>query len=328
MTASPLRQDEHAPASALSQTFSTVDVSAVSGYRQPYRILCAVDASPPAAAAFEQALALSAHRGAQLVLVHAVSKDKRYSWGAVERVAALAALRQRAEAVNVPVRVRVQQGDTAGIILLHARSQVPDLIVMGCHEPAGFSRFRFGSITDHVVNGASYPVLLVPVTMPRVTPAFRRVVCAIDLSSRSPTMITNVSPFLEDSGNVAFLYVLPESGRRRFARLVVSESSSAKALDAGQQLRSLADMHHPGSEVLVNVSLKGVDDEILHVATDRKADLIVLGAARHAKLLRWFRGSTALRVSRRSVIPVLILPATHARRKLSTLEEAVLGWAA
>ena len=44
--------------------------------KNPFRILCAVDASPPAAAAFEQALAMSAHRGAQLVIVHAVSKDR------------------------------------------------------------------------------------------------------------------------------------------------------------------------------------------------------------------------------------------------------------
>jgi len=51
--------------------------------------------TPPAAAAFEQALAMSAHRRAQLVIVHAVSKDRRYSWGAVERVAALDALRER-----------------------------------------------------------------------------------------------------------------------------------------------------------------------------------------------------------------------------------------
>ena len=67
----------------------------------PFRILCAIDASRPAAAAFEQALAMSARRGAQLVLVHAVSKDRRYSWGAVERMSALAALRERAEAQNV-----------------------------------------------------------------------------------------------------------------------------------------------------------------------------------------------------------------------------------
>ena len=152
----------------------------------PFRILCAVDASRPAAAAFEQALAISARRGAQLVLVHAVSKDKRYSWRAVERVSALAALRERAEAQNVTVRVRVQQGDAAGVILLHARAQNPDLIVLGSNEPVGIERFRFESIADRVVKGAACPVMLIPATHTRTAPAFRTVLCAIDLSPRSP----------------------------------------------------------------------------------------------------------------------------------------------
>ena len=130
--------------------------------KNPFRILCAVDASRPAAAAFEQALAMSARRGAQLVLVHAVSKDRPYSWRAVERVSALAALRERAEAQNVPVRVRVQHGDVAGVILLHARAHAPDLIVLGSHEPVGLARFRFRSIADRVVKGAECPVLLIP----------------------------------------------------------------------------------------------------------------------------------------------------------------------
>ena len=49
----------------------------------PFRILCAVDASLPPAAAFEQALAMSVQRGAQLVVVHAV-KNTSYS-GALAR---------------------------------------------------------------------------------------------------------------------------------------------------------------------------------------------------------------------------------------------------
>ena len=292
---------------------------------KPFRILCAVDASPPAAAAFEQALALSAHRDAQLVVVHAVSKDQPSSWGAVERVAALATLRERAETLNVPVRVRVQQGDTAGVILLHAMAQAPDLIVLGSHEPVGLARFRFQSIADRVVTGASCPVLLVPAAMKGVTPVFRSIVCAIDLSSRSSTMMASLARAASDAGRLAFLYVL--RGRRRFRRVVVA-ASSAKALDASRQLHSLVDAQYSGSDVLVSVSSNSVHEEILRVARERDADLIVLGATRHSGLRRWFLGSTALRVSRRSVLPVLVLPGIHVKRESSTLEEAVLGWAA
>ena len=295
---------------------------------KPFRILCAVDASPPAAAAFEQALALSAHRGAQLVLVHAVSKAHPYSWGAVERVAALAVLRERAEARNVPVRVRVQHGDIAGVILLHARAQVPNLIVLGSHEPVGLARFRFRSIADRVVKGASCPVLLVPAAMTDVTPVFRQVVCALDLSSRSSTMITDVSHVGEEGGQLAFLHVVQDSWRRILGRVAAPTHSAARAPDATRQLQSLVDAAHSGSEVLVSVSSNSVHEEILRVASERNADLIVLGATRHAGLLRRCLGSTALRVSRRSPLPVLVLPAIHVTRNLSTLEESVLGWAA
>ncbi len=289
--------------------------------------MCAVDASPPAAAAFEQALALSAHRKAQLVVVHAVSKERAYRWGAAERVAALAVLRERAEALNVPVRVRVQQGDTASVILLHARVQAPDLIVLGSHEPVGLARFRFRSIADRVVKGASCPVLLVPAAMTLVTPVFRKIVCAIDLSSRSSTMITDVSRFAEEGGQLALLHVLRD-WRPSFGRAAVPQGSSARALAARQQLHSLIDTQDSGSEVLVSVSSKPVHDEILRVARQTKSDLIVLGAPRRRGLLRRFLGSTALRVSRRSSVPVLVLPAIHVKRALSTLDEAVLGWAA
>ena len=158
----------------------------------PFRILCAVDASLPPAAAFEQALAMSVQRGAQLVVVHAV-KNTSYSWGAVARVRVLSTLRERAEALNVPVMVRTQQGDTAGVVLLHARAQAPDLIVLGSHEPIGLARFRFGSIADRVVRGATCPGLLVPAANAHATPSFSRVVCALDLSSRSPAMIRDVT---------------------------------------------------------------------------------------------------------------------------------------
>jgi nucleotide-binding universal stress UspA family protein len=296
--------------------------------KHPFRILCAVDASRPAAAAFEQALAMSARRGAQLVLVHAVSKDRAYSWGAVERVAALAALRKRAEALKIPVRVRVQQGDTAGVILLHARAQAPDLIVLGSHEPVGLARFRFRSIADRIVKGAACPVLLVPAATTHVPPTFRKVVCAVDLSSGSPAAVANAARFVGDSKQLTLLHVLRDAGPRHYAPFAVPEFWRAMASDARNRLHSILDTQELDSHVQVTASANSVHDAILRVANEMKADLIVMGATRRAGLRRRFLGSTALRVSRRSPVPVLVLPAVHVKQTLSTLDQAVLGWAA
>ena len=293
----------------------------------PFRILCAVDASLPAAAAFEQALAMSVQRGAQLVVVHAVSKNTPYSWGAVERVTVLAALRERAEALKVPVRVRTQQGDTAEVVLLHASAQSPDLIVLGSHEPIGLARFRFGSIADQVVRGATCPVLLVPAATAQATPSFRRVVCAVDLSSRSPAMISDASRFVQGVERFALLHIVHDSAERR-PRRAASELASAAARDACQQLRSMLETQNVQADVIVTASSTSADEEVLRVASEITADLIVMGATRSTGLRRRFLGSTAIRASRRSPIPVLILPAVHAKRTPSPLDQAALGWAA
>jgi nucleotide-binding universal stress UspA family protein len=226
------------------------------------------------------------------------------------------------------VWVRVQAGDPAGVILLHARAQAPDLIVLGSHESVGFARFRFRSIADRVVKGAACPVLLIPAATAHVTPAFRNIVCAIDLSSRSQTLITNISRFAEDSGRITFVHVSHDSAQRRHGRFSVPESASATSLDARQRLQSMLDAEGLHSDVVVTLKSNSVDEEILRVASDVGADLIAMGATRRAGLRRRILGTTALRVSRRTAVPVLILPAIDHKHPLSSLDQAVLGWAA
>ena len=55
-----------------------------------------------------------------------------------------AKLRRKADQANVEFKDRVQQGDPAEIILLHARSLRPDVIVVGTHQRSGIDRFACG----------------------------------------------------------------------------------------------------------------------------------------------------------------------------------------
>jgi nucleotide-binding universal stress UspA family protein len=100
------------------------------------------------------------------------------------------------------------------------------------------------------------------------------------------------------------------------------------ARDTRQRLQSIVESQNLESNMLVTDSSKSVHGEILRVASEIKADLIVIGASRRAGLRRRLLGSTALRVSRRADLPVLIVPDEHVKRNLSTLDEDVLGWAA
>ena len=82
------------------------------------------------------------------------------------------------------------------------------------------------------------------------------------------------------------------------------------------------------NQTCASLSSQSVHDEILRVAREIKADLIVMSATRRACVRRRLLGSTALRVSRRSHLPVLILPIYMCQPDLSPLDQSVLGWAA
>ena len=130
--------------------------------KQISRVLAAVDFSKPGRAAFDHALALSKRRGAELAVVHAVPARRPFSWNADARLALMATLRERAEQAGVPFMERIQHGDPAEMILLHAQSFGADVIVMGTHQRNGFERLRAGSVSGRVLARATVPVLVLP----------------------------------------------------------------------------------------------------------------------------------------------------------------------
>ena len=67
-----------------------------------------------------------------------------------------------ASKAKVEFSYRVQHGDPAEIVLLHASSVRPDVIVVGCHQRRGLERLRAGSVRASVVAKTSIPVLVVP----------------------------------------------------------------------------------------------------------------------------------------------------------------------
>jgi nucleotide-binding universal stress UspA family protein len=87
------------------------------------RILCAVDFSAPAQAAFQHALAVSRARDAELAVVIAVPATELLRARARKRTAEIAALRRASEAAGVRMSVSVLHGDPVGIILRYAASK-------------------------------------------------------------------------------------------------------------------------------------------------------------------------------------------------------------
>jgi nucleotide-binding universal stress UspA family protein len=260
------------------------------------RILVAVDFSEPARMAFDQALALSRGHGAELTLVHAVPLTERFRWRGRDRVALVATLRKLAASAGVKFKVSIQQGDPADIILLHAGSRHPDLIVLGTHQRTGIDRLRTGSVAERVAAVATQPVLIVPVVGAAAAPrSFDSIVVAVDFGAASTRAIeTGLALAAAENGRLTVVHVMPES--------------SSVAPDAWRRVQELVPPAAKRTRTHARVSIGDPPTEIARIAAEVAADLIVVGVTRRGALSRLVYGATAARVSRVAAQQVLAVP--------------------
>lgn len=145
------------------------------GGNGPSRILCAIDDSLPARAAFEAALAIARERNAQLELLTIVAIDNMYA-EAYEREgfdpagsiggfyaqaqARLLDLARAAQAQGVRSTTCVAGASDVGhAIVAHATGSESDLIVLGTHGRHGIERAFLGSTAEGVLRHSTKPVL-------------------------------------------------------------------------------------------------------------------------------------------------------------------------
>jgi universal stress protein A len=139
------------------------------------RILTPTDFSGPACSCIRAASELAEHFGAELLLVNivpalpGVPPDPNYVFKIPEfekylHAEATEKLRKASEELigqNVKVRTMVGHGSAAEEIVLIAKNEHADLIVISTHGSTGLERFVFGSVAEKVVRLAECPVLTV-----------------------------------------------------------------------------------------------------------------------------------------------------------------------
>jgi nucleotide-binding universal stress UspA family protein len=205
-----------------------------------------------------------------------------------------------------------QDFDVADAILQRAATMPADLIVLGTHGRSGFQRFMLGSVAEKVLRRAACPVLTVP---PRAGGAARpvsmrpRVVCAVDFSRASTRALDYAASLAQESdGALTVLHVVdvpPESTdpslpdissyrAARFEEARLALAGAVGALDEGWRAAPL---------VLAGKPYR----EILRVADEQQADLIVMGVHGRGAIERAFFGSTTQHVVRQAGCPVLTL---------------------
>jgi nucleotide-binding universal stress UspA family protein len=218
---------------------------------------------------------------------------------------ALAELARRVRDLRVTVRPVVLEGGVVAEILARARGWPADLVVMGTHGRGGFERLVLGSVTEKVLRKAPCPVLTVPSPSQALAPSgsvlFRRIVCPVDFSPASVAALRHgllhVREWLAEGEPEGRLAGFDVPGLRR--RL------EADALERLRDLvpREARDWCQPREEVVGGRPWT----EILRVADDRSADLVVMGVRGRNPVDLALFGSTANHVVRGARCPVLVV---------------------
>jgi len=295
------------------------------------RILCPTDLSDVAPRAFDHALALARFHQAEIELAYVsepllpgpIAPASYPPWAILDPAvrgrlrSALEALAAPARAVGVPVGFGVYEGRVVPEILDRARAWPADMLVMGTHGRGGFERWVLGSVTEKVLRKAPCPVLTVPPPAGGLHPSgavlFRTIVCPVDFSEASLAALRHGLKLAEESGaEITVLHVLEwlveDEPGARIAGFDVPEFRRYLEGDARERLRKLVpeDAHNwcqPKEVVMGGRPWR----EVLHVAEETRADLVVMGVRGRNPVDLALFGSTTQHVVRGARCPVLVV---------------------
>ncbi len=177
-----------------------------------------------------------------------------------------------------------------------------DLIVMGTHARKGFDRFLFGSDTEAVLRHVQCPVLVIG---PQVAPATdekwhpRRLICATTFDPNS-AWIAAYAYHLAAQFQAEFVLINIENPKQ-------SRESEDWPLFENEFKKNLADGISPDNAVRILLSDSIPAHQIVDVAKERNADLIVIGAHTASVIASHLAPGTAPRVFTEAPCPVLTL---------------------
>jgi nucleotide-binding universal stress UspA family protein len=287
-------------------------------------ILCPVDFSEYSANAVNHAIGLARWYDARLTLLHVVQ-----TVGVVDlpplplQDAERRKLDERLRAMcpsapGVTVEYRLHEGaDPPEGILAHAQAERADLLVVGSHGRTGFGRLLLGSVTEKVLRRAPCPVMVVPraaaKTPPGTVPVLSSILCPVDFSKASVASLTLAMNLAQES-NAALTVMhsieippelndyLPPSDFDVDAMRAAAEAAALQRLGA-----LIPDSVRTYCSVEILVVEGAAYRQILKVAAERQARLIVIGVHGRGALDLMVFGSNTARVTRAATCPVLVV---------------------
>ena len=207
-----------------------------------------------------------------------------------------------------------------------------DLVVVGKKARRGSGYWSAGSFAAAVGKAVKPPTIAISSgdSLPTESGSlFRNILVAIDFSAASYRALSEALVLVQQSGGrLRLLHVLDGfpyesvySGSRAF-RLMHDFRARVARVDS--QLQSLIP---PGAMNWAEIDVATVSglahEAIVAAASEQRADLVVLGLPRRARMEEFVAGSTVHRVLRRTTSPVLLVPGPATARLARPAEDDV-----
>jgi nucleotide-binding universal stress UspA family protein len=211
----------------------------------------------------------------------------------------------------------LRSGNSFYGIITAARERAVDLIVIATHGYSGVNRFLLGSTTERVVRHAPCPVLTVPArttrrrAVKRLPLDLKRILVPIDFSKTSKLALPWAALVAaEFNAELILLHVVETFPAdyllgRELLNETITPLIKERESDLGWISKSLS--KSTGLKVSAVVRTGKPFKEICSAAQKLGADLITLTTRGHTGLKRVWLGSTAERVVRHAVCPVLAI---------------------
>lgn len=293
------------------------------------RILCPTDFSKFSFRAADYAVALARHYDGEVHFLHVIPAslmhpdqypyvaqpvrvDPELRQRALDRLDAFVAL-SRAEGVRT--RFSVLEGAPVSAILESAESDRSSLICIGTHGREGFERLVLGSVAEKVLRKAKCPVLTVsePGEEQTAKPTeFKNLLCAVDFATPSLRAVEYSLSLAQEAGGRLTLFNAVEWFSEEPGWESAVEVPDYRAQMEEQVLKRLQEIVprevRDWCEVEVVVRSGKAYRQLLALAEEKNADLIVMGVRGRNPLDIMLFGSTTQHVVRHARCPVLTIP--------------------
>ena len=269
----------------------------------PSRILCPVDFSDMSVAALQHATQLRSASNGTIIAMHAYSFEapmyftrtmadglkQQYAQAASELAGTLQEFIHNVLQSNA--EIHVEEGDPARSIVASAETFGSDLIVMGTHGRRGWQRLMLGSVTERVLRTSLVPVLTVQAAPP-------------------PQPIARILVPVNNS-------IASRQALQKAARLAAALHAFVTVVhvDEGDHPEQIGDLcawinetERPDCQVKHVKKSGNAAEQVLTLAKEIAADLIVMGAVHKKFLDSTVLGTTTVRVVRHASVPVLAVP--------------------